>query len=112
MAIWLVMRAGSTSGIARADPDLSRDTRSGMTVTDQQPSGRRRDRASTPRTPATARNQLPAGVTMVQIKRRYAALRVRPSGIALRTEAGGRLDAAGVARGHQGHAAVGTRTCS
>ena len=32
-------------------------------------------------------NQLPAGVTMVQIKRRYAAIRVRPSGIGLRTEA-------------------------
>jgi hypothetical protein len=33
-------------------------------------------------------NQLPAGVTMVQIKRRYAAIRVRPSGVGLRDKAG------------------------
>jgi hypothetical protein len=35
-------------------------------------------------------NQLPAGVTMVQIKRRFAAIRVRPGGnITLRTEPDG-----------------------
>lgn len=35
-------------------------------------------------------NQLPAGVTMVQIKRRFAAIRVRSAGtVALRTESDG-----------------------
>ena len=42
-----------------------------------------------PRDTGYRSNQLPADVSMVQIKRRYAAIRVRPSGIALRTEANG-----------------------
>ncbi|MET0967321.1 MAG: hypothetical protein ABWZ02_13035 [Nakamurella sp.] len=44
--------------------------------------------SATPRHTGYRSNQLPAGVTMVQIKRRYAAIRIRPSGIALRTQAG------------------------
>ncbi|MET0866339.1 MAG: hypothetical protein ABWZ98_18550 [Nakamurella sp.] len=44
---------------------------------------------ASPRDTGYRSNQLPAGVTMVQIKRRYAAIRIRPSGIGLRTEAGG-----------------------
>jgi len=40
-----------------------------------------------PRDTGYRSHQLPAGVTMVQIKRRYAAIRIRPSGIALRTKA-------------------------
>jgi hypothetical protein len=55
-------------------------------MTDEQPTAV--DAASAkPRDTGYRSNQLPAGVTMVQIKRRYAAIRVRPSGFALRTEA-------------------------
>jgi len=43
-----------------------------------------------PRDTGYRSNQLPAGVTMVQIKRRYAAIRIRSAGIGLRTEAGGK----------------------
>ena len=42
-----------------------------------------------PRDTGYRTNQLPAGVTMVQIKRRFAAVRIRPADITLRSENGG-----------------------
>jgi hypothetical protein len=52
-------------------------------MTDEQPAAAA---PAKPRSTGYRSNQLPAGVTMVQIKRRFAAVRIRPSGIALRTE--------------------------